>query len=108
MYRDGCRDAVRVGGGGDLGADVKATDPFGRRWSVNCTSVGSLSGTTTNPPRRPIVQGPATRSDRGTSRRAPYRFGGPAASQVPAVRRGRCCRRPGRPSRVVSQGSSPR
>ncbi|MFF7442963.1 restriction endonuclease [Streptomyces sp. NPDC008122] len=36
MYRDGCRDAVRVGGGGDLGADVKATDPFGRRWVVQC------------------------------------------------------------------------
>ncbi|MFG2117092.1 restriction endonuclease [Streptomyces sp. NPDC048718] len=36
MYRDGCRDAVRVGGGGDLGADVKATDPFGRRWVIQC------------------------------------------------------------------------
>lgn len=32
MRRDGCRGARRVGGGGDLGADVKATDPFGRRW----------------------------------------------------------------------------
>ncbi len=27
MRRDGCRDAQRVGGGSDLGADVKATDP---------------------------------------------------------------------------------
>ncbi|MFE7028854.1 restriction endonuclease [Streptomyces sp. NPDC057621] len=36
MRRDGCRDAVRVGGGGDLGADVKATDPFGRRWVIQC------------------------------------------------------------------------
>ncbi|MFE4591443.1 restriction endonuclease [Streptomyces laurentii] len=36
MYRDGCTDAVRVGGGGDLGADVKATDPFGRRWVIQC------------------------------------------------------------------------
>ncbi|MFI6494715.1 restriction endonuclease [Streptomyces sp. NPDC050564] len=36
MRRDGCQDAVRVGGGGDLGADVKATDPFGRRWVIQC------------------------------------------------------------------------
>ncbi|MFA3872859.1 restriction endonuclease [Streptomyces sp. MMCC 100] len=36
MRRDGCRDARRVGGRGDLGADVKATDPFGRRWVVQC------------------------------------------------------------------------
>lgn len=36
MYRDGCRNAVRVGGGGDLGADVKATDPYGRRWVIQC------------------------------------------------------------------------
>ncbi|MFJ8150501.1 restriction endonuclease [Streptomyces sp. NPDC096048] len=36
MRRDGCRDAQRVGGRGDLGADVKATDPFGRRWVIQC------------------------------------------------------------------------
>ncbi|MGI5337228.1 restriction endonuclease [Streptomyces sp. CA-181903] len=36
MLRDGYRDAVRVGGGGDLGADVKGTDPYGRRWVVQC------------------------------------------------------------------------
>jgi restriction system protein len=36
MYRDGCQDAERVGGRGDLGADVKATDPFGRRWVIQC------------------------------------------------------------------------
>ncbi len=36
MRRDGCRDAARVGGGGDLGADVKATDPYGRRWVIQC------------------------------------------------------------------------
>ncbi|MFJ3214226.1 restriction endonuclease [Streptomyces flaveolus] len=34
MQRDGCREAQRVGGRGDLGADVKATDPFGRRWVI--------------------------------------------------------------------------
>ncbi|MFF3166786.1 restriction endonuclease [Streptomyces sp. NPDC003273] len=36
MRRDGCHDAARVGGRGDLGADVKATDPFGRRWVIQC------------------------------------------------------------------------
>ncbi|MFI9824607.1 restriction endonuclease [Streptomyces sp. NPDC052013] len=36
MRRDGCGDAQRVGGRGDLGADVKATDPFGRRWVIQC------------------------------------------------------------------------
>ncbi|AOR29926.1 restriction endonuclease [Streptomyces fodineus] len=36
MYRDGCGDALQVGGRGDLGADVKATDPLGRRWVIQC------------------------------------------------------------------------
>ncbi|MEU8972087.1 restriction endonuclease [Streptomyces monashensis] len=36
MRRDGCQDALRVGGRGDLGADVKATDPYGRRWVIQC------------------------------------------------------------------------
>ncbi|MFE6713877.1 restriction endonuclease [Streptomyces sp. NPDC057695] len=36
MRRDGCADAVQVGGAGDLGADVKATDPQGRRWVIQC------------------------------------------------------------------------
>nr|WP_329043524.1 restriction endonuclease [Streptomyces sp. NBC_00178] len=36
MLRDGCTDAVQVGGAGDNGADVKATDPFGRRWVIQC------------------------------------------------------------------------
>ncbi|WNM31834.1 restriction endonuclease [Streptomyces sp. Li-HN-5-11] len=36
MRRDGCSDAVRVGGSGDLGADVMAMDPFGRRWVIQC------------------------------------------------------------------------
>ncbi|KQX67331.1 restriction endonuclease [Streptomyces sp. Root1310] len=36
MRRDGCADAVQVGGQGDLGADVKATDPLGRRWVIQC------------------------------------------------------------------------
>ncbi len=36
MRRDGCHDAVQVGGRGDNGADVKATDPMGRRWVIQC------------------------------------------------------------------------
>ncbi|MER5363021.1 restriction endonuclease [Streptomyces sp. NPDC002785] len=36
MLRDGCADAVQVGGRGDNGADVKATDPTGRRWVIQC------------------------------------------------------------------------
>ncbi|MEU9088205.1 restriction endonuclease [Streptomyces sp. NPDC048357] len=36
MHRDGCTDALQVGGRGDNGADVKATDPYGRRWVIQC------------------------------------------------------------------------
>lgn len=36
MYRDGCQNAQQVGKGGDKGADVKATDPHGRRWVIQC------------------------------------------------------------------------
>ncbi|WP_331747231.1 restriction endonuclease (plasmid) [Streptomyces sp. NBC_00853] len=36
MRRDGCADARQVGGCGDNGADVKATDPYGRRWVIQC------------------------------------------------------------------------
>ncbi|MDX3319785.1 restriction endonuclease [Streptomyces sp. ME03-5684b] len=36
LTRGGCQDAQRVGGRGDLGADVKATDPYGRRWVIQC------------------------------------------------------------------------
>ncbi|WP_405715483.1 restriction endonuclease [Streptomyces xanthophaeus] len=36
MHRDGCADAQQVGGRGDNGADVKATDPYGRLWVIQC------------------------------------------------------------------------
>ncbi|MFJ3099459.1 restriction endonuclease [Streptomyces hydrogenans] len=36
MRRDGCPEAIQVGGAGDNGADVKATDPFGRLWVIQC------------------------------------------------------------------------
>ncbi|MEL5957545.1 restriction endonuclease [Streptomyces sp. CLV115] len=51
MHRDGCQDALRVGGAGGLGADVKATDPYGRPWVIQCKHrrnglAGSAVGTT--------------------------------------------------------------
>lgn len=50
MRRDGCSDAEQVGGAGDNGADVKATDPYGRRWVIQCKhrkagTAGSAVGT---------------------------------------------------------------
>ncbi|KPI02814.1 restriction endonuclease [Actinobacteria bacterium OK074] len=50
MRRDGCADAVQVGGAGDNGADVIATDPLGRRWVIQCKhrqegAAGSSVGT---------------------------------------------------------------
>ena len=38
--RDGCRDVKVVGGAGDLGADVIATTPDGRRLVVQCKRYG--------------------------------------------------------------------
>ncbi|MFJ6509305.1 restriction endonuclease [Streptomyces sp. NPDC091879] len=66
MRRDGCSDALRVGGRGDLGADVKATDPHGRRWVIQCKhrrsgDRGSVVGTpdlqTLNGTGRPVHKG---------------------------------------------------
>ncbi|MFJ9641358.1 restriction endonuclease [Streptomyces sp. NPDC101178] len=39
--RDGCADAAVVGGAGDLGADVLATTPDGRRLVVQCKRYGA-------------------------------------------------------------------
>ncbi|MCX4682007.1 restriction endonuclease [Streptomyces sp. NBC_01433] len=36
MRRDGCGDARQIGGAGDNGADVLATDPMGRAWVIQC------------------------------------------------------------------------
>ncbi|MFB8085984.1 restriction endonuclease [Streptomyces sp. NPDC055992] len=36
LRRDGCTDARQVGGSGDNGADVLATDPHGRAWVIQC------------------------------------------------------------------------
>ncbi|WP_436841595.1 hypothetical protein [Streptomyces parvulus] len=34
LARDGSLDALRCGGRGDLGADVKGHDPLGRLWVI--------------------------------------------------------------------------
>ncbi|MFF3312995.1 restriction endonuclease [Streptomyces sp. NPDC002952] len=66
MRRDGCADALRVGGRGDLGADVKATDPHGRRWVIQCkhrrngargTAVGTPDLQVLNGTGRPVHKG---------------------------------------------------
>ncbi|MEU9095241.1 restriction endonuclease [Streptomyces sp. NPDC087901] len=60
MRRDGCRNAVRVGGGGDLGADVKATDPHGRRWVIQCKHRrNGLAGSAVGTPDLQVLNGTA-------------------------------------------------
>ncbi|MFH8516931.1 restriction endonuclease [Streptomyces gelaticus] len=60
MRRDGCRDAVRVGGSGDLGADVKATDPAGRRWVIQCKHRrNGLAGSAVGTPDLQVLNGTA-------------------------------------------------
>ncbi|WP_202516473.1 restriction endonuclease [Streptomyces sp. SID161] len=60
MRRDGCTDATRVGGRGDLGADVKATDPYGRRWVVQCKHRrNGLSGSAVGTPDLQVLNGTA-------------------------------------------------
>ncbi|WP_455355690.1 restriction endonuclease [Streptomyces sp. SYSU K217416] len=41
--RDGCQDVEVVGGAGDLGADVLATTPDGRRIVIQCKRYGPLN-----------------------------------------------------------------
>ncbi|MER5281026.1 restriction endonuclease [Streptomyces sp. NPDC002809] len=60
MRRDGCRNAVRVGGGGDLGADVKATDPYGRHWVIQCKHRrNGLAGSAVGTPDLQVLNGTA-------------------------------------------------
>ncbi|MFD9099061.1 restriction endonuclease [Streptomyces collinus] len=59
MRRDGC-DATRVGGGGDLGADVKATDPYGRLWVIQCKHRrNGLAGSAVGTPDLQVLNGTA-------------------------------------------------
>ncbi|MEU5716467.1 restriction endonuclease [Streptomyces sp. NPDC020403] len=58
MRRDGCRRAVRVGGAGDNGADVKATDPFGRLWVIQCKHrKAGLAGSAVGTPDVHVLNG---------------------------------------------------
>ncbi|MFI9628903.1 restriction endonuclease [Streptomyces sp. NPDC052042] len=58
MYRDGCTDAVQVGGAGDNGADVKATDPYGRRWVIQCKHRrAGVSGAAVGTPDLQVLNG---------------------------------------------------
>ncbi|WP_435847301.1 restriction endonuclease [Streptomyces eurythermus] len=58
MYRDGCSDAIQVGGRGDLGADVKATDPLGRRWVIQCKHRrNGLQGAPVGTPELQVLNG---------------------------------------------------
>lgn len=60
MRRDGCPNAVRVGGKGDLGADVKATDPYGRRWVIQCKHRrAGLAGSAVGTPDLQVLNGTA-------------------------------------------------
>lgn len=58
MRRDGCADAVQVGGAGDNGADVKATDPYGRRWVIQCKHrKAGLAGSAVGTPDLQVLNG---------------------------------------------------
>ncbi|MFJ8028816.1 restriction endonuclease [Streptomyces sp. NPDC096311] len=66
LARDGSHDALRCGGRGDLGADVKGRDPLGRLWVIQCKHrrdglAGSAVGTpdlqTLNGTGRPVHGG---------------------------------------------------
>ncbi|GGX40869.1 restriction endonuclease [Streptomyces chryseus] len=60
MRRDGCPNAVRVGGGGDLGADVKATDPYGRHWVIQCKHRrNGIAGSPVGTPDLQVLNGTA-------------------------------------------------
>ncbi|KOT46862.1 restriction endonuclease [Streptomyces caelestis] len=58
MRRDGCSEAIRVGGAGDNGADVKATDPFGRLWVIQCKHrKAGLAGSAVGTPDLHVLNG---------------------------------------------------
>ncbi|MFD3410267.1 restriction endonuclease [Streptomyces cyaneofuscatus] len=58
MFRDGCTDAVQVGGAGDHGADVKATDPYGRRRVIQCKHrKGGAAGAPVGTPDLHVLNG---------------------------------------------------
>lgn len=61
MRRDGCQDAVRVGGGGDLGTDVRATDPLRAALGIQCKKHrrNGLAGSAVGTPDLQVLNGTA-------------------------------------------------
>lgn len=60
MRRDGCRDARKMGGRGDNGCDVMATDPLGRRWVIQCKHRRrGLAGSAVGTPDLQVLNGTA-------------------------------------------------
>ncbi|GGO94640.1 restriction endonuclease [Wenjunlia tyrosinilytica] len=58
MRRDGCPQAQQVGGRGDNGADVLATDPLGRRWVIQCKHrQAGLAGSAIGTPDLQVLNG---------------------------------------------------
>ncbi|WP_329217590.1 restriction endonuclease [Streptomyces microflavus] len=51
MRRDGCADARQIGGAGDNGADVLATDPTGRSRVIQCSTERPVTAGRRSAPR---------------------------------------------------------
>lgn len=85
MRRDGCTDARQIGGAGDNGADVLATDPHGRTWVIQCKhrrdgDRGSAVGTPTS---SESTAPPASSMARTSSWSSPTAASPPAAHRSP-------------------------
>ncbi|MEE1943084.1 restriction endonuclease [Streptomyces sp. TRM 70361] len=66
MRRDGCADAQKLGGRGDNGCDVLATDPFGRRWVIQCKHRSKgLAGAAVGTPDLQVLNGTGRPVHRG-------------------------------------------
>ncbi|MFF9898213.1 restriction endonuclease [Streptomyces longispororuber] len=66
LARDGSRDALRCGGRGDLGADVKGHDPLGRLWVIQCKHRGAgLNGSAVGTPDLQTLNGTGRPVHRG-------------------------------------------
>lgn len=129
VRRDGCADAVQVGGQGALDADVKATDPRGRRWVIQCEHrehrrhgpSGCTRGHTGMQPCRslprhrgrrgrlaPLVRAPATARENRTpgSAEGEWRRYAPGLAGTLSLRRFRSPRMTGRPVGTMSGTSA--
>ncbi|MFI8829024.1 restriction endonuclease [Streptomyces sp. NPDC053431] len=79
MRRDGCAAAMQSGGARDNGADLKATDPYGRRWVIQCKHRrAELSGYAVGTPDCRSSTAPADRYTRAMSSCSPPADGSPS------------------------------